>query len=161
MSVVEPASGGRYVFRAGLLVLFGEPGERDDPVVGVDLDQAHALRRSSDGPDIARNSPQDLALLRDEHELILVVHRRHPDNPAVPFGCLDVNNTHTAPGLHPIFIQLGAFSIAVLGDGQQGAPEANHLPGDHRASLAEAYSTHAVSRTPPRPGIALRGPRSQ
>jgi hypothetical protein len=61
-----------------------------------------------------------------------------PDDTAVSFARLDVNNTHTAPGLHSIFVKLGPLAVTVLGDGQKGASGPDHLHGHHLIALSEA-----------------------
>src|SRR3954464_5498322 len=123
-----------------------QAGQGHHTIVRIHLDESDALRRPSNGPDVARNGPQNLPLLRDEHELIIIVHRGHSDDAAVSFARLDVNNTHTAPGLHPIFVKLRPFAVSVLRDGQERASRPHHLHGNYLVAFTEGDAPHPVGR---------------
>ena len=67
-----------------------------DLIAFFDADQAHALRGTADGADVARDHAQDLALLADQHQLVIVVHVRDADDLAVAIAGLDVDDADAA-----------------------------------------------------------------
>ena len=84
---------------------FCEPSDRHDPIVGLDPDEPHALGGPPDRFDVPRAGAQHLALLGDEHQLILVAHLDDADDVPVPVGRLDVDDALAAPGLHAVLVE--------------------------------------------------------
>ena len=81
---VRLAAASRVRRRRRLLVfLLDELGDRHDLVVAFDVDQPHALGRAADGADVVGLHPEDHALLRDEQQLVALLHVGDADDLAV------------------------------------------------------------------------------
>ena len=59
-----------------------------------------------------RRHAQDLALLRDQHQLVVVGHLRDADDLAVAIAGLDVDDADAAARLHAVLLELGALAVA-------------------------------------------------
>src|SRR5262249_48895728 len=69
--------------------------------------------------DLAGLGAHDLAVLGDQHHLVLVADGEQVDHLAVALAGADVDQPLAAAALHAVLVDLGAFAVAVLADGQQ------------------------------------------
>src|SRR3990172_8189070 len=136
--------------------LFDEPGDRDDLVLALDVDETHALRGASDGADVVGLHPQNHALLGDEEQFVAVLHVGDADDLAVAFARADVDDAHAAARLHAVLFDLGALPVAAFGDRQQRTSRPDDLHGDHVIVLPQRDAANAVGRAAHRPHVALR-----
>ena len=88
--------------------------------------------------DVAGLHAQDHALLRDQHQLVVVVHVGDADDLAVAVRGLDVDDADAAARLQAVLLEPGALAVAVLRDGEDGAPLADDFHRDDFVPLAEA-----------------------
>src|SRR5438128_4304864 len=131
---------------------------RHDHVPRFHLDEADALRRAADRADAAGAHPQDHALLRDQHQLIVVVHVGDADDLAVAIARLDVDDADAAARLQAVFLELGPLAVAVLRDGQQRGPFADDFHRDDLVALPQADAPDAVCGAPHRADVRLLEP---
>ena len=138
--------------------LLRELGNRHRAIIPFDVDEAHALCRATDAADVLRRHPQDLALLRDQHQRIVVADLDDADDLAIPIAGLNVDDADAAARLHAILVEVGALAVSLLGDGQDGAGRAEHLHGDDGILVAQRYAADAVGAAARRPHVAFREP---
>src|SRR6267142_2270938 len=152
------ASSGLVSVRRSLLffVLLGKPRDGHGTVVAFDVDQAHALRGTADGPDVLRRHAQDLSLLRDQHQLGIVGHVRHADHLAVPLGRLDVDDADAAARLQAVFVDLGPLAVSLLGDREDRAAGRQDFHGHDRVAFAQRDALHAVGAASHRAHVAMK-----
>src|SRR5215475_1393602 len=87
-------------------------------IAGIKLQQANPLGRASGFPDLAGFDADDFAELADHHAFGVVAHQHDARDFAVTLSGLDVDDAFAAARLQPVFVDVGALPVAVLGDGQ-------------------------------------------
>src|SRR5690606_19478 len=121
-----------------------ETGHGHRAVSLVEIHQPHALRRTADDGDPARPGSQNHALLRDEHQLLVVEDAGDAHHLAIPLGGLDVDDAVAAAALDPVLVDDRALAVAVLGHGQNRAAGPQHLHADDLIPRPERDAPHAV-----------------
>src|SRR5262245_8248543 len=111
----------------GLLV--GDARDGHQLVAVVERDAAHALRGAADHADLAGLGAHDLAVLGDQHDLVVVAHAEQVDDRPVALARADVDQALAAAALHPVLVDLRALAVAVLAARQQrlGAVADDHV----------------------------------
>src|SRR5205823_7128158 len=77
-----------------------------------------ALGRAASLADGSRVHADDLSVLADEHGFRLFVHQHDAAHPAVARRGLHVDHAFAAARLQAVFVNIGAFAVALLGHAQ-------------------------------------------
>src|SRR4051812_30936217 len=141
-----------------LFVLLSKPRDRDGPVITLNIDQLYALCGAADRANGFRCHSEDLALLRDQHQLIIVGHLSHADHLAVPFRGLDVDDPDTTARLDTIFIQAGALAVALLGHAEDRAARRQDIHADDLVALTQRDTADAARGASHRANVGLGEP---
>src|SRR6185369_3968727 len=99
-----------------------------------------------------------LALLRDQHQGIVVLDLDDTDDLAIAIARLDIDDADAATRLDAILVQGRALAVALLGDGQDRTGRAEHLHGDNRVLVAERHAADTVGAATRRAHVAFRKP---
>src|SRR3990172_11674062 len=78
------------------------------------LHETHALRTSSCLPNLTGLDANELALLRDNHDLRFVFHRENSHNLSSLLGCFHVYYALATAGLETIGSNGGLFAVSLL-----------------------------------------------
>src|SRR6185503_17367228 len=84
------------------VVLFGQPGHRDQVVALFELDEANPLRVPADGRDVCRVQTDDHTFFGDEHHTLVTDDELGPHHRPVAAAGLDVDDALAAPALQAV-----------------------------------------------------------
>src|SRR5262245_23022278 len=137
-------------------VLRVDARDRADPVVGLEVDDAHAPGVPSLRRHVGDMEPDHLALRRDDQDVVAVAHLEHRDDVAVTTAGLDVDDPLAGAALQAILLERGAFAVAALGDGQTADALQHDVGRDDLVALVELDALHAASPAAHRAHLFLR-----
>src|SRR5215831_19150815 len=130
--------------------------DRADPVVGLEVDDAHAPGVPSLGRHVGDMEPDHLAFRRDDQDVVAVAHLEHRDDVAVATAGLDVDDPLAGAPLQPILLEGGALAVAALGDRENADALQHDVGGDDLVALVELDALHAAGPAAHRAHLFLR-----
>src|SRR5262249_9332123 len=140
--------------RSGALRL--DARDRADPVVGLEVDDAHAPGVASLRRHVGDMEPDHLALRRDDQDVVGVADLEHRDDVAVTAPRLDVDDPLAGPALQAVLLERRALAIAALGHGENADALQHDVGGDDLVALVELDALHAAGAAAHRTNLLLR-----
>src|SRR5437867_5179301 len=129
--------------------------DRADPVVGLEVDDAHAPRVPPLRRHVGGVEADHLPVRGDDENVVPVAHLEHGDDVAVTAAGLDVDDPLTGPALQPILFERRALAVAALGDGEDADSFLHDVGGDDLVTLIEFDALHTAGAPPHRPHFLL------
>src|SRR6185437_677899 len=110
-----------------ILAGFAQMRHRDDARTFVEREHAHAAAAAPPDADIFDGRTDHRALVGDQHQLILVAHRKDRDRWALIAARFHVFDALTATAGDAIIVRRTALAEAAFGDGEQEFLARGHL----------------------------------
>src|SRR5262245_25436547 len=115
---IAAGSVGRAVAIATAFGLLGEPGDGDDALALLHLEQRDALGLAAGDADVVHRAADELPAIGHQHDLIAVGDGERRDDLAVALGDVHVGDALPAAAGDAVLIGRGALAIAAGGDGE-------------------------------------------
>src|SRR5262249_20903761 len=127
-----------------LVLLLRQACQGYDPLAFIDIDQSYALCVSADDPDIFDPKTYDLALVGDQHELIVFGDLLDTNHTASFVRGLHRKDSFAAARLKAVFIDRRALTKTILSDGKEVEAKAEDFHAHHRVALIEPHSDDTI-----------------
>src|SRR6185436_17512955 len=115
-------------------------------------------RRAADAADGVRRHAKDLALLRNQHQLVVVADLRDADNLAIAIARLDIDDADAAARLHAVLVEPGPLAVTLLGHRQDRAARLEHFHGDDFVVISELDAANTACRASHRANVGFFEP---
>src|SRR6266566_2265345 len=130
--------------------------DRADPIVGLEVDDAHAPRVAPLRRHVGGVEANHFPVRRDDQNVVPVAHLEHGDHVAVAAAGLDVDDPLTGSPLQPILFERRALAVPALGDGEDAHALLHDVGGDDLVPLVELDALHATGTPPHRAHFFFR-----